>query len=403
MWEAFRTALRALRSNWIRSALTMIGIIIGVAAVILSAAMGKGLEDYYYKLVGPLARQITITKSTGHLTGMARAQDLTTSDVKALRDRSQAPHIASVMALVTGVAPIRAGTAERKVNIIGAPGDYLTASNRRLAAGRFLTPGPAGALAREAVLGPAPLAALFGGDPYAALGKSIRISRTPFTVVGTLTTNGIQDDVAVIPQRAATNYLFGSDEVVGEVIVEAASPSEVELATDEVLAVLDRQHHIPDLDHRDYETLSWKKHIEQDIEFMAALRAFIASVGAISLLVGGVGIANIMLVSVTERTHEIGLRKAVGASRGAIVRQFLIEAGMLSSVGGVAGALFGLVATRLLAVIAVRALPDLPAITVPMPWLVLALGVSALIGVVAGTYPAVRAARMTPLEALRQD
>ncbi|WP_169748074.1 ABC transporter permease [Pseudonocardia acaciae] len=255
---------------------------------------------------------------------------------------------------MTGSAVLRVREDQRRVTVVGAPPDYLAAANRQLSAGRFVGSAQSGPTAREIVLGPTPVA-----------------------------------------------ELFGNDNVVNQIIVRASGTATVPAATAQTTAVLDQRHHVYDPSQRDFEVLSLQTLIEQREQFLAALRAFIGAIAAIALIVGGIGVANIMLVSVTERTRETGLRKALGATRHEVLRQFLIESSMLSATGGLAGMLLGIGLTEAAAFAIPRVTANFPPPTVSPTAVVLSVAISALIGVAAGSYPAGRAARMRPVDALR--
>lgn len=399
--DAFRTAMRSLRTNRMRSALTTLGIVIGIAAVIIGVALGNGVQRWFDELVGPLTTQIIVSKSTGHIAGAARVQNLTEADAAELRNPAKTPDVVSVTPVVSGNAVLRVREAQRRVTVLGAPADYLDAANRKLWAGRFVTFSASGAPAREIVLGPTPVAELFDNDPRAALGQQVRLARNTFTVVGVMTANSQLDDVAVMSTRNARTYMFGNDNVVNQIIVRASGTATVPAATAETTAVLDQRHHVFDPSQRDFDVLSLQTLIEQREQFLDALRVFIGAIAAIALIVGGIGVANIMLVSVTERTREIGLRKALGATRGEVLRQFLLESSMLSLTGGVAGMLVGVGLTEAAAYVIPRLTTNFPAPSVSPASVVISFAISALIGIVAGSYPAERAARMHPVDALR--
>ncbi|WP_028927771.1 ABC transporter permease [Pseudonocardia acaciae] len=403
--DAFRAALRALRVNKMRSALTTFGIVIGIAAVIIGVALGNGVKAWFDELVGPLMTQITVTSSAGHMAGAVPVRDLSDADVTALRDPAKAPDIASVTPVVSGGVVLRAGTGERRITVLGSTDDYLTVTDRKLAAGRLPDRERArtGVASREIVLGPTPVRELFNDEPSAVLGQQVRLDRTTFRVVGVLTMNGQQDDIALMPMQSARTYLFGNDTTVNQLIVKATNVATVPAATEQVTAILDARHHIAAPSRRDFELLNLQRLIEQRQQFLDALQGFIAIIAAISLLVGGIGVANIMLVSVTERTREIGLRKAVGASATAVVRQFLIESSVLANAGGVAGVLFGVLVCQVGAVVIPRVTDTFPAPVVSPGSVAVSFGISVAIGVVAGLYPAVRAAHMHIVDALRYE
>lgn len=404
--DAFRTAMRSLRTNRLRSALTTLGIVIGIAAVIIGVALGNGVQRWFDELVGPLTTQIIVSKSTGHIAGAARVQNLTEADVDELRNPAKTPDVVSVTPVVSGSAVLRVREAQRRVTVLGAPADYLDAANRKLWAGQFPDLSgfsASGPPAREIVLGPTPVADLFGNDPQAALGQQVRLARNTFTVVGVMTANSQLDDVAVMPMRTARTYLFGNDNVVNQIIVRASGTAAVPSATAEVTAVLDQRHHVYDPSQRDFDVLSLQTLIEQREQFLNALNAFILAIAAIALIVGGIGVANIMLVSVTERTKEIGLRKALGATRGEVLRQFLLESSMLSLTGGAAGMALGIGLTEAAAYLIPRVTANFPAPSVSPASVVISFAISALIGITAGSYPAGRAASMRPVDALRHQ
>ncbi|WP_028927706.1 ABC transporter permease [Pseudonocardia acaciae] len=403
--DAFRAALRALRVNKMRSALTTIGIVIGIAAVIIGVALGNGVKAWFDELVGPLMTQITVTSLEGHTTGAVQVKDLSNADVAALRDPARAPDIASVTPVVSGGVILRAGDGERRITVLGSTDDYLTVTDRKLAAGRHLDRdrARAGVTSREIVLGPTPVRELFANDPSAAIGQQVRLDRTAFQVVGVLAMNGQQDNIALMPIQTARTYLFGNNTTVNQIIVKATSAATVPAATEQITSVLDARHHVADPSRRDFELLSLQRLIEQRQQFLDALQGFIAIIAAISLLVGGIGVANIMLVSVTERTREIGLRKAVGASATAVVRQFLIESSTLANAGGVAGVLFGVLTCQVAAIVIPRATDTFPAPVVSPGSIALSFGISVTIGIMAGLYPAMRAANMHIVDALRYE
>lgn len=404
IWESARIAVRGLRAGPLRSLLTMLGIIIGVAAVIVLVAFGNGLQRFVADAFGPLANQIQITPDRGGISGTGTPRDLTDADVRALRDRASAPAVASVSPSVTGSAQLQlAGGGSVRSGVTGADADYLDIANRELVVGAFFDDRQATTRAKVVVLGPNPVATLFGGRAGEALGSEVRIGRTSFRVIGVLAANGQQDDVTVMPLGAARAYLTGGGDDVDQITVRAVSTDAVPQAVEQVTTILDERHRIDDPQDRDYTVTALQSLLDQSSQVLSFVTIFVAAVAGISLLVGSIGVANIMLVTVTERTREIGIRKAIGARRRAILQQFLIEAMVLTGIGGVIGILLGVGVSALAGIVLPRLVPDFPAPSVSAGSVVLAFGVSLLIGLLAGGFPANRAARMRPIDALRHQ
>jgi putative ABC transport system permease protein len=399
--EAFQIALRSLRSNRMRSALTTLGIVIGVSAVIVLVGLGNGIKAGFNEQFGALGNQIQVAKVNGSVPGGGAAKDLKDSDVTALRNPNVAPDIGAVTPVLGGSELIEVNQQQFRAAVQGSTADYLTVVDRELVAGSMFTAEQARSNARVVVLGPNAVATLFGGDAGAAIGKDVRISRSTFEVIGVVKGNGQQDDAAIMPLGAARAYLVGGNDTVTQIIVQAASVPQVPAALAEVNKVLDSRHSIRDPAKRDFNATALQSLLDQANQFLTFLTLFTVAVAAISLIVGGIGVANIMLVSVTERTREIGIRKAIGARSSAILKQFLIESTMLAAMGGVVGIVIGTAITIAASVIIPMVAPDFGAPTVS-PWaIVISFGVSLLIGLIAGGFPANRAARLQPIEALR--
>ncbi|MDT7677323.1 MAG: putative transport system permease protein [Pseudonocardiales bacterium] len=399
--EAFQIALRSLRSNRMRSALTTLGIVIGVSAVIVLVGLGNGIKAGFNEQFGALGNQIQVAKVNGSVPGGGAAKDLKDSDVTALRNPNVAPDIGAVTPVLGGSELIEVNQQQFRAAVQGSTADYLTVVDRELVAGSMFTAEQARSNARVVVLGPNAVATLFAGDAGAAIGKDVRISRSTFEVIGVVKGNGQQDDAAIMPLGAARAYLVGGNDTVTQIIVQAASVPQVPAALAEVNKVLDSRHSIRDPAKRDFNATALQSLLDQANQFLTFLTLFTVAVAAISLIVGGIGVANIMLVSVTERTREIGIRKAIGARSSAILKQFLIESTMLAAMGGVVGIVIGTAITIAASVIIPAVAPDFGAPTVS-PWaIVISFGVSLLIGLVAGGFPANRAARLQPIEALR--
>jgi putative ABC transport system permease protein len=395
--EALRIALRALRANRLRSVLTTTGIVIGVAAVIVLVALGNGIQAGFTEQFSSLTTQIRITPSEGDRS----AQPLTDADVRALGERALAPDVVTVSPAVTGSALLQPkGQAGYRTGITGTTANYADVTDLELVTGSYFDQQQERSKAKVVVLGPRPVAELFGSDAGAAIGQQIRIGRTTFRVIG-VAAPAQQDDVAYMPLESARSYVFGGDDDLNFVIVVAGSGAAVPAAQAQVTAILDDRHNITDTTERDFDAQAQQDFIDQATQFLTFLTLFTTAIGAISLVVGGIGVANIMLVSVTERTREIGIRKAIGATRRAILQQFLLESTVLAGLGGALGVAIGLGLTFGAATVLPRVVADFPVPVVSPGSVVLALSVSLLIGLVAGGYPANRAARLRPIEALR--
>jgi putative ABC transport system permease protein len=271
-----------------------------------------------------------------------------------------------------------------------------------MAAGSFFGESDERTSNRVVVLGQKPVERLFAGNAAAALGQTIRIGTQDFEVLGVLVPTGQSDDLAVMPIDATRNYLVGGEDKVDQIIVEAVDQASVQATMDKVTRVLMERHRTEDPEEKDFEVHSNLELLRQYTEITDVFTLFLVAIAAISLLVGGIGVMNIMLVTVTERTREIGIRKAVGARRKAILKQFLIESTVLAGLGGLSGVVLGVVLSLLGQSVGASfgqfAPPELS-------WgsVVLAFGVSLAIGLFFGAYPANRAARMRPIDALRYE
>ena len=399
--EAVRIALRGLRAHRLRSVLTMLGIIIGVAAVILLVAIGNGVQASVNAKIQPLANLITITPTTGKVPGGAPPRDLIDGDVEVLS--RQVTNATAVIPAVTGQSLAETDINKYRADIVGSTEDWLAINNRDLQMGTFFDNGQVRSAARVVVLGPTVASTLFG-EPQAALRRPIRFNHQTFQVIGVMQSAGEPaDNDAVMPLDSARRYLFGGGDKLNEITVQADQASDVPAVEDQVINILSDRHRIQDPANRDFEVQSLRSRLDAFNQILSILTLFTASVASISLVVGAIGVLNIMLVSVTERTREIGIRKAIGATRRAILQQFLIEAVVLAGLGGLIGIGVGVGLAVLGAHLAPSLGPTLSnfAPTVSVPSVLLSFGISLAIGIVAGGYPANRAARLRPVEALR--
>jgi putative ABC transport system permease protein len=402
--EAVRIALRGLRANRLRSVLTMLGIIIGVSSVILLVAIGNGVQSSVNEKIQPLANLITVLPSVGNIPGGAAPKDLIDADVAALQDPALSHDIAAVIPATTGKALTETDAFRFRANVVGSTDRWLEVNNQDMAAGSFFDEAQVRSTARVVVLGPSVATYLFGDNPSAALNHTVRINRQTFRVIGVMQSVGEPgDSVAVMPLSTVRRYVFGGGDKVNQIIVQATQASAVPAAQNEVIHTLSDRHRIKDPANRDFEVQSLRSRLDTFNQILRVLTLFTAAVAAISLFVGGIGVLNIMLVSVTERTREIGIRKAIGATRRAILEQFLIESLVLAGLGGLVGILVGVGLSTLGAVVAPAFGPTFatfaPAVTIPS--VVISFGISLAIGLIAGGYPANRAARLRPIEALR--
>ncbi|MBV9648759.1 MAG: ABC transporter permease [Pseudonocardiales bacterium] len=399
--EAVRIALRGLRAHRLRSVLTMLGIIIGVAAVILLVAIGNGVQASVNAKIQPLANLITITPTTGKIPGGAPPRDLIDGDVEVLS--RQLSNAAAVIPAVTGQTLAETDTNKYRADVVGSTEDWLGINNRDLEVGAFFDQAQVRSATRVVVLGPTVANVLFGGSE-AALHKPIRFNHQTFQVIGVMQSAGEPaDNNVVMPLDSARRYLFGGGDKLNQITVQADQASDVPAVQDQVITILSDRHRIQDPANRDFEVQSLRSRLDAFNQILSILTLFTASVASISLIVGAIGVLNIMLVSVTERTREIGIRKAIGATRRAILQQFLIEAVVLAGLGGLIGIAVGVGLSVLGAHLAPSLGPTLsnfaPAVSIPS--VLLSFGISLAIGIIAGGYPANRAARLRPVEALR--
>ena len=405
--EVFRFALRGLRANKLRSGLTTLGILIGVGAVILLIAVGQGSGAAVQARISSLGSNLlTVTRQANGFgraaatrTGtQSRTTNLTVSDAQLLATSDQDPDVSVVAPVASTSETATYSGATTTINqVVGTYPAYLPISNDTIATGTSFTADDVNADRKVIVIGQTVVTNLFGTiDP---LGKTIQLGGVPYTVVGTLaakgggTTFNDPDNVALAPLTSIQNSLtgFGS---LSEIAVQAAGAGQADAAQAEVTSLLLQAHHDTSTT-ADFTVTNEATLLSTAQSTTQTFTVLLAAVAAISLLVGGIGVTNIMLVTVTERTREIGIRKALGAPRGAILGQFLIEAVLLSVVGGALGVVAGVVGSRF-------TIDGIKPVLVPSS-ILLAFGVSAVIGLVFGSLPANRAAKLHPIEALRHE
>jgi putative ABC transport system permease protein len=396
--KTIETGLRSLLGHRLRSVLTTLGILFGVAAVIATVGIGQASSDSVTARITSLGTNLlTIsagsTVSAGVFGGAGSANTLTMADVQGLQDRTSAPDIEAVAPVTQGRASIVSSSANWSTTVSGSTDGWLVTNTRTMGNGTFFNANDVATRAQVIVLGSTTASNLGAG-----VGDIVMVKQIPFQVIGLLAPTGSQgfgnqDDLAVIPLTTAQDELFGGS--VQRILLSATSASTIGSAYLEANQILLQTHHITDPSQADFTITTQTQVLSTAQAVTQTLTILLASVAAISLLVGGIGVMNIMLVSVTERTSEIGLRKALGATPVDLFRQFVIEAGMLTALGGLLG-----VATGLAVGYVVPRAANIAVTITALPVLV-AVGVAVAVGLVFGVYPALRAARLAPIEALR--
>ena len=396
--KTIETGLRSLLGHRLRSVLTTLGILFGVAAVIATVGIGQASSDSVAARITSLGTNLlTIsagsTVSAGVFGGAASANTLSMADVQGLQDKQSAPDIEAVAPVSQGRASLVLGSANWSTTVSGSTQGWLITNTRTIGTGTFLNANDVTTRTQVIVLGSTTAANLGAG-----VGDIVLVKQIPFQVIGVLAPAGSQgfgnqDDLAVVPITTAQDELFGGS--VQRILLSATSASTIGSAYLEANQILLQTHHLSDPSQADFTITTQTQVLSTAQAVTQTLTILLASVAAISLLVGGIGVMNIMLVSVTERTSEIGLRKALGATPLDLFRQFVIEAGMLTALGGLLG-----VATGLAVGYVVPRAANIAVTITPFPVLV-AVGVAVAVGLVFGVYPALRAARLAPIEALR--
>jgi putative ABC transport system permease protein len=404
--QAIIEALESLNSNRLRSTLTILGIVIGVGAVIAMLAVGAGAQSTITGSISGIGSNLLFVYKGNSINSVLNAKSITTQDATALLDQTQAPDVLAVAPMVSGSLQVTGNGEQTSTSIDGVTPDYETVRNATLSEGTFITEDNLLGQASVAIIGTDVAKKLFNRID-GLVGENIRINGQPFKVIGVLESKGgssfgSQDNVVLVPiTTAQQRLLHRNSENVDMLMVQATSSSTVSQASDEVANIL-RIRHRTKAGKDDFTIFS-----QQDIAATAqtitgVLTIFLGGIAGISLLVGGIGIMNIMLVSVTERTREIGLRKALGARKKDILTQFLTESSLLSLMGGVVGIGLGwLIGFIVGKIAAASGTPFTP--VVGLNAILLATIFSTAVGLFFGIYPANRAANLEPVEALRYE
>ncbi len=409
-FETLRSGLSAVRANRLRSILTVLGIMIGIAAVVLTVGLGQGAQDQVKSQINSLGTNLltvspgSTTSSSGFRQGFGSASTLTEADADALSSSTVAPDIKAVAPVKSSAEgltdAINSNTWTTTVN--GTTPTWATVRNRTVTQGRFIDNQDVADHTAVAVVGVDTASELFSGvDP---VGQVVDVNGVPLTVIGVLnsvgdsssTTGSNQDDQVIVPLSTATERIFGSSSL-SSILIEANSGSSLSAAYQEADTELLALHNITTPAGADFTIASEASLVSTSTSVDKTLTILLGGIAAISLLVGGIGVMNIMLVSVTERVREIGLRKALGAKPSLIRRQFLLEASLLGLTGGALGVVLAAIGTKLLP----KAI-GYP-ITLSGSATAGAIAVAVAIGLIFGVYPASRAARMAPIDALRSE
>ena len=394
----------AITANKVRSGLTILGIVIGIASVISMIAIGQGAQNSIQASIESMGSNLLIVRSGAQSYGMisggrGSAQTLTLEDVEYLE--TNATFAETVAPEISGRYQITAKGTNTNTSIYGVTPEYSGVRNIKVMEGSFITDQNIRSASKVAVIGPIARDDLFGENATNVIGQKIRVNSIQFTVIGVTVEKGgsgfgSQDDIIYIPLTTSQRFLTGNS-YVGTINVKAKDADSMDFLNQELSALLLARHNIRDPQLADFSIMNQADIIDTASSIAETFTILLGAVAGISLLVGGIGIMNMMLTSVTERTREIGLRKAIGAKRVDINNQFLLEAVVLTLIGGIVGITLGWITSLVIGGVAGMET------SVSLFSVVLAFGVSTLIGIVFGYYPAKQAAKLNPIQALRYE
>jgi putative ABC transport system permease protein len=403
MGSTINVAFRALRRNKMRSVLTALGIIIGVAAVIAMVGIGNGAKAQVEAQIASLGQNVILifsgsTTASGIRTGWGGAGTLKIEDAEAIR--REVSGVVAVSEEVRSNTQVAAGNQNWFTQVLGESAEYFDIRQWPLADGAPFTPQDVRSANKVCIVGRTTATQVFGNADV--IGQALRVKNVPFVVVGLLSAKGLspqgvdQDDVVIMPYTSAMKRVVGGTTLRG-INVGVADASQISAAQQQIIELLRQRHNIRQGRDDDFTVRTQQEIADTQTAAADVMTGLLAAIASVSLVVGGIGIMNIMLVSVTERTREIGTRMAVGARGRDILTQFLIEAISLSSAGGLIGIATGIIGAKVIA--AVRQWPAL----IPVTWIFISFAVSAAVGVLFGFYPARKAARLDPIDALRYE
>ena len=407
---SFKTAVIGLKTHKSRSGLTILGIVIGITAIMLVMSLGQGAQNLILSQVQSIGSKTIAIVPGRHPKGITDVfstftDSLKQKDLDLLAKKENVPHLAKIMPVVFGSDTATYGTEAYQMTIFGVTGLFAQIYDMHPDQGRIFTDDEVKSYADVVIIGSKIKDELFGNDD--ALGQKIKIKGKSFRVIGVLSKKGQStflnfDEATIIPYTTAQQYIFGIKHF-NRLVVETDSEANVDQTVQDIKTTLRNSHNITDPDKDDFFIETQAQAMEMVGTIMNVLTMFLTAVAAISLLVGGVGIMNIMLVSVTERTKEIGLHKALGATENDILTQFIVEAIILTATGGIVGILLGTSLSFLISVVLTKALGVGWLFAFPVQAALLGIGVAAFVGFVFGIYPAMRAARLHPVDALRYE